>query len=137
MLKHAGTGRIISIICMSSLYIAGFIYHMILPFSSMHKVSNQTVRPFVYPVYNDFYQSQTSPMYELIFLIHCICGYTIYTITAGSCGLAAIFVTHACGQIEMIASRLKDLSRGKNFAQSLSVDQRIAVIIKSHVRILR
>jgi hypothetical protein len=32
---------------------------------------------------------------------------------------------------------LKDLSRGKNFAQSLSVDQRIAVIIKSHVRILR
>ncbi|KAH0951225.1 OrL18 [Eciton burchellii] len=137
MLKHAGTGRIISIICMSSLYIAGSIYHMILPFSSMHKVSNQTVRPFVYPVYSEFHQSQTSPMYELIFLIHCICGYTIYTITAGSCGLAAIFVTHVCGQIEMIASRLKDLSRGKNFAQSLSVDQRIAVIIKSHVRILR
>jgi len=137
MLKHADTGRRLSIISVSSLYIAGFIYHTILPFCSIHKVNNQTIRPFVYPVYSELHRTQTSPIYELIYLIHCICGYTMYTVTAGSCGLAATFVTHVCGQIEMIASRLEDLPRGKNFAQSLSIDQRIAVIIKSHVRILR
>jgi len=137
MLKHAGIGRRLSIISMSSLYIAGFIYHMILPFCSVHKVNNHTVRPFVYPIYSEFHRAQISPMYELIYLIHCICGYTIYTVTAGSCGLAAIFATHVCGQIDMIMSRLEDLPRGKNFGQSLSVDQRTAVIVKSHVRILR
>lgn len=61
----------------------------------------------------------------------------MYSVTTGSCGLAAIFVTHACGQIDIIASRLEDLSRGKNFEQSSDVNQRIAAIVSGHVRILR
>lgn len=137
MLKYATTGRRLSTISVSSMYIAGFIYHTILPFCNVHKVNNQTIRPLVYPTYSGFYQTQTSPLYELIYLIHCVCGYTMYTVTAGSCGLAAIFATHACGQIDVIASRLEDLPHGKNFGQSLSVNERIAAIVESHVKILR
>ncbi|CAL1689220.1 unnamed protein product [Lasius platythorax] len=66
-----------------------------------------------------------------------MCGYTIYSVTAGACGLAALFVTHACGQIEVIMSRLKDLVNGKNFKQSPNVHRRIAAIVKSHVRVIK
>lgn len=137
MLKYASTGRRLSIISATSMYIAGFIYHTILPFCTEHKVNNQTIRPLVYPTYSKFHQTQMSPIYELVYLAHCVCGYTMYSVTAGSCGLAAIFVTHACGQIEMIASRLKDLPRGKKFEQSSDVNQRVASIVKQHVRLLR
>ncbi|CAL1689222.1 unnamed protein product [Lasius platythorax] len=137
MMKYAATGRRLSIISTTSMYIAGFIYHTILPFCTVHKVGNETIRPLVYPTYSQFYQTQMSPIYEIVYLAHCVCGYTMYTVTAGSCGLAAIFVTHACGQIDVIASRLEDLSRGKNFERSSDVNQRIAAIVSGHVRILR
>lgn len=136
-MKYAATGRRLSIISTTSMYIAGFIYHTILPFCTVHKVGNETIRPLVYPTYSQFYQTQMSPIYEIVYLAHCVCGYTMYTVTAGSCGLAAIFVTHACGQIDVIASRLEDLSRGKNFERSSDVNQRIAAIVSGHVRILR
>lgn len=73
----------------------------------------------------------------MVYLAHYMCGYTMYSVTVGSCGLAAIFATHVCGQIEVIMSRLEDLSRGKHFEQLSDVNQRIALIVKSHVRILR
>lgn len=137
MLKYAGTGRKLSIVSATSMYIAGFIYHTILPFCTEHKVNNETIRPLVYPTYSKFGQTQTSPTYELVYLAHCLCGYTMYTVTAGSCGLAAIFATHACGQIEVISSRLEDLSHGENYERIPDVNQRIAAIVKSHVRVLR
>lgn len=137
MLKYATTGRRLSMISATSMYIAGFIFHTILPFCTEHKINNQTIRPLVYPTYSKFFNTQASPIYEIVYLAHYMCGYTMYSVTAGSCGLAAIFATHACGQIEVIMSRLEDLSQGKNFEQLSDVNQRIALIVKNHVRILR
>ncbi|KAM0725292.1 hypothetical protein ACS0PU_008778 [Formica fusca] len=108
MLKYAATGRNLTIIGASFMYTAGVIYHMILPFCSEHKVNNQTIRPLVYPTYT------------------------------GACGLAALFATHACGQIQMIISRLEDLLDGEKFKQGpTNVHQRIAAIVKNHVRVIR
>lgn len=138
MLKYAAIGRNLTIIGASFMYTAGIIYYMILiPFFSEHKVNNQTVRPLVYPVYSEFRQSQISPIYEIVYIAHCMCGYTIYSVTAGACGLAALFTTHACGQIQMIVSRLEDLLDGERFKQSPKIHQRIAAIVKDHVRVVR
>lgn len=134
MLKYATIGRNLTIIGASFMYTAGIIYYMILiPFFSENKINNQTIRPLVYPTYSEFRQSQISPIYEIVYVAHCMCGYTIYSITAGACGLAALFVTHACGQIQVIESRLEDLLNGK----SSDIHQRIAAIVKDHVRIIR
>ncbi|XP_011147999.2 odorant receptor 4-like [Harpegnathos saltator] len=137
MLKYASIGRKLSLICVTAMYSAGFIYHLILPFCTEHKIGNQTIRPLVYPTYSEFRQSQISPTYEIVYVAHCVCGYTIYSITVGTCGLAAIFSTHACGQIQMIISRLEDLLNGKNFEQVPNVQQRIAAIVKGNVQIIR
>lgn len=137
MLKYAATGRNLTIIGASFMYTAGIIYHMILPFCSEHKINNQTIRPLVYPIYSEFGQTQISPVYEIVYVAHCMCGYTIYSVTAGACGLAAVFATHACGQIQVIVSRLEDLLDGRNFEQIPNVHQRIAAIVKGHVRLIR
>ncbi|XP_050457370.1 odorant receptor 4-like [Cataglyphis hispanica] len=137
MLKYAAIGRNLTIIATSIMYTSAFIYYLILPFCSEHKINNQTVRPLVFPIYSKFRQSQNSPIYEIVYVAHCMCGYTIYSVTASACGLAALFVTHACGQIQVILSRLKDLVDGKNFKQSPNVHRRIAAIVKSHVRVIR
>ncbi|XP_025986698.2 LOW QUALITY PROTEIN: odorant receptor 4 [Solenopsis invicta] len=133
MLKYATTGCRLSMISATSMYIAGFIFHLVLPFCIEHKVDNQTIRPLVYPTYSKFFKAQASPIYEIVYLAHCVCGYTMYSITTGSCGLAAVFVTHACGQIQVIVSRLEALLNGEN----PNIHQRIAVIVKDHVRIMR
>lgn len=73
----------------------------------------------------------------MVYLAHYLCGYTMYSVTAGSCGLAAIFANHACGQIDVIISRLEALSSSKSFEKLPDVNQRIAFIVKNHVRILR
>ncbi|XP_036147230.1 odorant receptor 85b isoform X1 [Monomorium pharaonis] len=137
MLKYATTGRRLAMISATSMYIAGFIYHLVLPFCIEHKIDNQTIRPLVYPTYSKFFNTQMSPIYEMVYLAHCVCGYTMYSVTTGSCGLAAIFATHACGQIEVIISRLENLTHDENIEQLSDVNQRIALIVKSHVRILR
>jgi len=58
-------------------------------------------------------------------------------VTAGTYGLAALFATHACGQIEIIVSRLEDLLSGESLKQSPKIHQRIAAIVKDHVRVVR
>jgi len=137
MLKHAVTGRTLTIIGAFIMYPAGIVYYLILPFCSEHKVNNQTIRPFVFPTYSEFRQFQITPVYEMVYITHCICGYIIISVTVGACGLTAMFTTHACGQIQTIISRLEDLLDNKKLKQSLTIHQRIAVIIKSHVRVVR
>lgn len=137
MLKYAATGRSLTIIGVCFMYIAGIIYHFILPFCTEHKVNNQTVRPLVYPIYSKFGLSQISPVYEIVFVTHCMCGYTIYSVTAGACGLAAMFATHACGQIQILGSRLEDLLTGERYKQNSNVHHRIAAIVIKHVRVIR
>ncbi|XP_014476750.1 PREDICTED: uncharacterized protein LOC106745563 [Dinoponera quadriceps] len=136
MLKYASIGRNLSLTCTTAMYSAGFIYHLILPFCTEHKIGNETIRPLVYPTYSGFRQSQISPIYEIVYVAHCMCGYTIYTVTIGTCGLAAIFAMHACGQIQVVLSRLEDLLNGKNFERIPNVQQRIAAIVKSHIQVM-
>jgi len=134
MLKYATISRNLTIISASFMYTGGIIYYMILsPLFSENKIDNQTVRPLVFPIYSKIRHSQISPIYEIVYVAHCICGYTAYSITVGTCGMAALFVTHACGQIQMIVSELENLLK----AESSNIHQRIAVIVKDHVRVIR
>lgn len=137
MLRYATTGRNLTAICASIMYIAGVIFYLILPWCSEHKVGNQTVRPLVFPTYSGFRQSQISPLYEIVYLAHCICGYTILSVSSGICGLAALFATHACGQIQVIITQLENLLNGQNFEKVPNVHQGLAAIVKDHVKIIK
>ena len=139
MLKYGRVGRNLAIICIVFMYTGGTIYHSILQYAigTFIDEHNRTIKPLVYPTYTALYDVQSSPIYEVVYILHCMCGYVIYSITAGACGLAALFITHACGQIDIVISRLNDLVHGKRNKATSNPNARLIEIVEHHLRILR
>ncbi|XP_029160996.1 odorant receptor 4-like [Nylanderia fulva] len=136
MLKKALVGRRLTILCALFLYTGGLSYHTIMPLSSRQVSENFTFRPLTYPGYNLFFDPQVSPVYEIVFCIHCLFALITYNITTAACSLAAIFVTHACGQIQILIMLLGNLVDGK-MSKDNTVEKRLSVIAKHHVQILK
>ncbi|XP_012350970.2 uncharacterized protein LOC105737471 [Apis florea] len=139
MLKYGQVGRNLTIICAVFMYTGGIIYHTILQYKIGTFIDeyNRTIKPVIYPTYSGLFNVQRSPIYELIYFLHCTCGYIMYSITAGACGLAALFATHACGQIDIIIARLNDLLHGKYAKGKFNLNARLIKIIEHHLQILR
>ncbi|XP_034171933.2 odorant receptor 4-like [Osmia lignaria lignaria] len=139
MLKYGKTGRNLTILCIIFMYSGGTIYHTIMQYAigTFVDQNNRTIKPLVYPTYSALYDVQKSPIYELVYIVHCMCGYVIYSVTAGTCGLAALFTTHACGQIDIVLSRLNDLVDGKMAKRNVDLNKRLIEIVEHHLRILR
>lgn len=139
MLKNALVGRRLTTMCVLFLYTGGLSYHTIMPLSAKVKINDSlTIRPLVYPGYDQYLDSQASPTYEIIFCLHCLSSIIQYTVTTAACSLAAIFTTHACGQVQILTTLLDDLVDGKkNDVNTATVEQRLKVIARHHVRVLR
>lgn len=137
MLKNALMGRRLTTLCIVFLYIGGLSYHTIMPLSLTRKINESfTLRIHTYPGYDLFFNPQASPTYEIVFCVHCLYALVTYNITTAACSLAAIFVSHACGQIQILMTLLDDLVEGKRDKGS-NVDDRLSVIAKHHVRIMK
>nr|UEN71263.1 olfactory receptor 80 [Gregopimpla kuwanae] len=140
MTSNVRVGRGLTILFGAFIYGSGMAYHAIMPLWSGSTINelNQTVRPLVYPGYDIFVESQMSPTYEIIFCTTCVSAFVVYTVTTAACNIAAIFVTHACGQIQIVMSRLESLVDGiDGNGNSRKIQGRISFIIKCHVRVLR
>jgi len=135
MLKQV-LGRRLTTLCAIFLYIGGLSYYIIMPLSSRQEINeNYTIRINTYPGYDMFFDPTASPAYEIMFCIHILFAMISLQITTASCSLAAIFVTHACGQIDILILLLDDLVEGKWSKDT--VKKRLSAIAKHHVRILR
>ncbi|KAK0086499.1 hypothetical protein PV325_003067 [Microctonus aethiopoides] len=136
MIKNAKYGRFGATICVFFTYGGGIFYTIILPQIRGINVNanNETIRPLAYPGYFGFFDSQKSPTYELVLFLQCWGGYIGHTITCATCSLAIVFGMHACGQLEIVISWLKDLSsEGRTREDS---NERFSTIIKKHVQTL-
>ncbi|XP_012063224.1 PREDICTED: odorant receptor 4-like [Atta cephalotes] len=145
MLKQV-LGRRLTTLCAIFLYTGGLSYYIIMPLSSRQEINeNYTIRINTYPGYDMFFDPTASPAYEIMFCIHILFAMISLQITTASCSLAAIFVTHACGQIDILMLLLDDLVEGKRSKnttktpgkRSKNVKKRLSAIAKHHVRILR
>ncbi|XP_014475031.1 PREDICTED: uncharacterized protein LOC106744623 [Dinoponera quadriceps] len=138
MLKNVLVGRRLTTLCVLFLYTGGLSYHTIMPLSAKVKMNDSfTIRPLVYPGYDQFFDSQASPAYEIVFCMHCLSSVIQYTITTAACSLAAIFATHACGQVQILSTLLNDVVDGKRNDENTTVEKRLRVITMHHVRVLR
>ncbi|XP_076276072.1 odorant receptor 10-like [Lasioglossum baleicum] len=135
MVRQSSVSRQLIVLCAIFLYSGGMSYHTIMPFVSKPKMrGNQTLKPLIYPGYDAFFDSQASPTYEIIFSMHCLSGFIKYSITTGAYSLAATFVTHICGQVQIQIARLENLVES---IQKNSDRNPVAVIVREHVEILR
>ncbi|XP_053999460.1 odorant receptor 4-like isoform X1 [Hylaeus anthracinus] len=136
MLRNVSISRSLSTLCAVFMYSAGLAFYTVMPFLSKGRVKgNQTVRPLIYPGYDAFFDTQSSPNYEIIYAIQCIYGIMRYSITVGAFSLAVIFVTHICGQIQIQIARLEEFAQRKE-----KIDpsyKSLDIIIRDHAVILR
>ncbi|KAL6259125.1 hypothetical protein P5V15_009047 [Pogonomyrmex californicus] len=136
MLNKASTGRRLFTLCCTFMYCGGLSYNTVVPLSRGSIVINEniTIRPFSCPGYYAFFDPQNSPAYEIVFLLQVLCGFVMYTITVAICGLAAVFVMHACAQMEILMRLMENLVDESEFGQR-NVKAKLALIIEHQIRI--
>lgn len=112
MLSNARTGRKFAIFSSAFIYIGGLSYRTIVPLSKGRMLTpmNTTVRMFPCPSYFGKFDEQASPAYEIIFILQFFSGFLTYSVMCGAAGLAAFFITHVCGQLSVLISKLQYLN---------------------------
>ncbi|XP_063995664.1 uncharacterized protein LOC135173020 [Diachasmimorpha longicaudata] len=139
MMKSVSTGRNLTIFFAIFMYSGGMFYHTFMPFligSPVTNAKNTSTRPLVYAGYDILFDPYISPVYEIVFFSHCLTAMVVHTIVTVSCNLAASFVAHACGQIQIIIVRLNSLI--DDIAQdSARSHRKMASIIDYHARVIR
>nr|WHS04431.1 odorant receptor 28 [Psyttalia incisi] len=140
MMRNVSTGRNLTILCATFMYSGGMLYHTLMPFLLTNPIAaekNSSNRPIVYPGYDSVFNPYVSPTYEIIFILHCLAAMIIYTITTVSCNLAASFVTHACGQIQILIAKLEYIVNDGRIRSEKYFRTKIGEVIHHHARVLR
>ncbi|KAF3424649.1 hypothetical protein E2986_11728 [Frieseomelitta varia] len=136
MLKYATVSRKLITVCATFLYSGVLLFHTVMQFLAKEESGeNSTFRPLAYPGPDPILDSQSSPTYEIVFSIHCFTGLIMCSITMLAYSLAATFVTHICGQIQIQIARLHDLVESKQ-KKGVGPDP-LSVIVHDHAEILR
>ncbi|KAK0096367.1 hypothetical protein PV326_005681 [Microctonus aethiopoides] len=136
MTNYAQYGRFASMMCIIFIYGGGFFFTGILPLLTVTTDErNVTIRPLAYPSYYRYVDPQKSPAYEIIYTIHFFSTFVMLSITSGACSMAAVFVMHACGQLDILIAWLRNISHGS--ANHGERNEKLSMIIQQHVRTIK
>jgi len=136
MIESAKTGRRLVALCGAFMYSSGLSFRLILPFAKgkIINAQNITIRPLPCPGYFFSFNSQASPSYEMIFAIQFLSGLVTFSITTGVCGLAAVFVMHACGQLKILIELMKHLVEDQ-WQEREEANKKLAAVVEHQIRI--
>ncbi|XP_043488587.1 odorant receptor 4-like [Polistes fuscatus] len=135
MLDYATFGRRLVTISAVFMFCGSSMYRFIVPIATKIVADNITYRRLVYPIPSIMFDARQSPINELMIVIQGSLGMVVNTITVGACGIAAVFVMHICGQLEVLVTWLKYLIDGR-VDQNDNTKERLAEIVKKHVQLL-
>ncbi|KAI4479657.1 hypothetical protein M0804_011054 [Polistes exclamans] len=134
MMSHAKVGRTLAVMSASFIYGAGMSYRTILPLTKGKLIiGNVTIRPLACPSYFVIFNEQESPVYEMVFFVQFLAGFSVYSVACGVCGLATFLIMHVCGQLEILMRMMRDIVDGKDENDS-DADKRIAEVIQHQIR---
>lgn len=136
MIRSAEKGHLLSKFCIAFMYCGGLSYNTIMPFLSQMPQQNVTFRPMAYLGYDILFNLQLMPVYVFAFCLQCITGIVMFNITTSVCCLAAMFVAHACGQIDIVITRVENLVKDEK-RNSVQFERCMAIIVQHHVQALR
>ncbi|XP_017878885.1 odorant receptor Or2-like [Ceratina calcarata] len=136
-LEKTKIGRRIVLIAASTIYSSGLGYRIFLPLSRGTIVTpdNITIRPLPCPSYFIFIDEQQTPRYEILFVLQIMAGFVTYTVIAGSCGICALMVLHACSMQRILMNKMRDLVEGAEISETAVVHQKIADIVDYQTKI--
>ncbi|CAL1689178.1 unnamed protein product [Lasius platythorax] len=136
MIESAKIGRRLVTLCAAFMYGSGLSFRSILPFAKGKIVTaqNVTIKPLPCPAYLFSFDIQVSPVYETVFAIQFLSGIVTYSITIGVCGLAAVFVMHACGQLKILVNLMRNLVEVQ-WEENQELDKKLAAMVEHQIRI--
>lgn len=138
MLQYAKFGRLISGICGIIMQGSTMLFSIAKTMKTTTVViDNQTVTmyPMVCPSYQKFIDTRFSPTNEIVLSVQFMSTFIVGSATAGVCSLAAVFATHACGQLNVLYKRLDELDKNDE-KENQPARQKMIVIVEHHLRIL-
>ena len=136
MLKSARTGKRLVTICAIFMYSGAFTFRTILPLFQGKIIIDQniTIRHLACPGYFFSLDVQVSPVYETVFVIQCLTGFIGVSIVTCACGLTAIFVVHACGQLKILIGLMTELVQ-KEWQEECETNKKLAEIVEHQIRV--
>jgi len=136
MLRSAKVGRAISGVCALIMQGGVLCYNMARGMSPIiMTIGNETVTigRLPCPSFNKIVDTRFSPVYEVVLALQCLSIIVVNNITVSACGLAAVFAMHACGQLNVVMSRLEVLVDEKREVLQL----KLMDIVERHLRALK
>ncbi|XP_071558277.1 odorant receptor 4-like [Temnothorax nylanderi] len=137
MLQYAKFGRFVAGIC-------GVIMHggtLLFSIARVMKtvpvtVGNETFRthPMTCPVYSKIIDTRFSPVNEIALVLQFMSTFVVSSSTIGGCSLAAVFAMHACGQLNVLYTWLRELV--ENQKENHVTERKMAAIVEHHLRVL-
>ncbi|XP_014475020.1 PREDICTED: uncharacterized protein LOC106744614 [Dinoponera quadriceps] len=139
MIRDATKGHLLSKFCIMFMYCGGLSYNTVMPFLSQTPENelNITVRPMAYLGFDILFNLQIMPVYVFAFCLQCFTGVVMFNITTSVCCLAAMFVAHACGQMDIVINRVENLIKGEEQCSRVKFERCMAIIVQHHVRALK
>ncbi|XP_015589026.1 putative odorant receptor 85d isoform X2 [Cephus cinctus] len=138
MFRNVYIARSLTGVCVTFMFAGGIFYNILLPLLTSNSLSsgNVTIRMLPYRGNYILFDAYVGPFYHMVYLMHCLCAIIMYSVTTVVCSLATKFVMHTCGQCQIVISLLKNLIDG-NQNCSRTLDDRLAVVVVRHLRVLR
>ncbi|XP_011058416.1 PREDICTED: odorant receptor 82a-like [Acromyrmex echinatior] len=138
MLQHAKFGRFITIICGIMLQGGCLLFALRQSMkTAIITIGNETFITHLTtcPIYSKIIDTRFTPLNEIALVLQNLVILVISFCTAGGCSLAAVFAIHACGQLNVLYAWLHELVEN-NAKESDKAEQKLAAIVKHHLRIL-
>ncbi|XP_014233469.1 odorant receptor 4-like [Trichogramma pretiosum] len=157
--RQAKIGRLLSIFSALLMYSGSFIfYHVIMPVAAVQTFSanlevahdsldingsssatnEKKLRILTFPTYEAWVNLDDEIAYQFVYLMQCLSGFVMDTITVGTCSLAAVFVTHTCAQLEIVVEMSRNyVDSRKNDKTPKTSAERLTVLVKKHCRALK
>ncbi|XP_018343944.1 PREDICTED: odorant receptor 49a-like [Trachymyrmex septentrionalis] len=136
MTRNAVFGRRLIVINGFFAYSGAIFFHIAMPIG-MGKIteSNLTYQPLAYPVARVIVDTRYSPINEIFFWTQFVSAVISQTVATATCGLTAVLAVHAYGRLEVLMQWIMHLVDGREDFSN-NVDDRLAIIVQEHVRIL-
>ena len=140
MLKNAKFGRYVAVFCAAFMQGGVLSYCVITALSTqIVRVENETRTVHMIPceVYKKLLNVDTSPMNEIVLASQFLSGFIVNSSAVGAFSLAAVFAAHACGQLDVLMTRITEfVNESEPQANKLYLYE-IGTIVEHHLRILR
>ncbi|XP_014487623.1 PREDICTED: odorant receptor 4-like [Dinoponera quadriceps] len=138
MMQHAKFGRFIAVICGVIMQGGTFLYGVAKAMKTVTIViGNETVtmHPMTCPAYSKIIDTRYGPVNEIVLVVQILSTFVVSSATVGICSLAAVFATHASGQLNVLYMRLGELS--ENQKEDIHIaEQSMISIVEHHLRVL-